>query len=299
MTSCSGCMNWYMCDETCVLYVCTIGDGTLVGVGAVVMNGARIGSCLVAAGAVVLEGTVVPDGHLVAGVPAKVRAPIQPRRFSGPPPTRSPTANWRGCTLPQSVDQSARADLIWTGVRVYLVVTIVLGLAIIVAWRIPVPALGHIFGVTRLPEPLPAGVRPGRHPQPACAPAGTLRPGEIRLLVGERAQRAEAQVVAEGQPDVAEGQNIALGHRELLHGGELEGAVLGRDGLEEELADPGRGEQMRDALRHPRNVPAPLDGTPRRGSLRRTGSPVTLPEPAGPVDGHLVGDREAIAGLNS
>jgi carbonic anhydrase/acetyltransferase-like protein (isoleucine patch superfamily) len=53
---------------------CTIGDASLIGMGAAVLSGAVIGdACLVAAGAVVLEGTVVPSGSLVAGVPAKVR----------------------------------------------------------------------------------------------------------------------------------------------------------------------------------------------------------------------------------
>lgn len=57
-----------------VLHGCTIGDHSLIGMGARVLNGADIGSgSLVAAGAVVLEGTVVPPGSLVAGVPAKVR----------------------------------------------------------------------------------------------------------------------------------------------------------------------------------------------------------------------------------
>ena len=57
-----------------VIHGCTIGDGSLIGMGAVVLNGAKIGSgCLVAGGAVVLEGAVIPDGSLVAGVPAKVR----------------------------------------------------------------------------------------------------------------------------------------------------------------------------------------------------------------------------------
>jgi len=60
-----------------VLHGCTIGDDSLVGMGAVVLNGSRIGArCLIAAGAVVLEGTIVPDGLLVAGVPAKVRRPL-------------------------------------------------------------------------------------------------------------------------------------------------------------------------------------------------------------------------------
>ncbi|MHC2998968.1 gamma carbonic anhydrase family protein [Microbacterium sp. HJ5] len=57
-----------------VVHGCTIGDGSLIGMGSVVLSGAEIGDgCLVAAGAVVLEGTVVPPGSLVAGVPAKVR----------------------------------------------------------------------------------------------------------------------------------------------------------------------------------------------------------------------------------
>ncbi|WP_374105877.1 gamma carbonic anhydrase family protein [Streptomyces sp. AC495_CC817] len=57
-----------------VVHGCTIGDGSLVGMGAVVLSGAVIGAgCLIAGGAVVLGGTEVPDGSLVAGVPAKVR----------------------------------------------------------------------------------------------------------------------------------------------------------------------------------------------------------------------------------
>ncbi|WP_243225523.1 gamma carbonic anhydrase family protein [Microbacterium sp. CIAB417] len=57
-----------------VVHGCTIGDGSLVGMGAVILSGAVIGTgCLIAGGAVVLGGTEVPDGSLVAGVPAKVR----------------------------------------------------------------------------------------------------------------------------------------------------------------------------------------------------------------------------------
>jgi carbonic anhydrase/acetyltransferase-like protein (isoleucine patch superfamily) len=60
-----------------VLHGCTVEDDVLIGMGAVVMNGARIGSgSLVAAGAVVLEGTEIPPGSLVAGLPAKVRRPL-------------------------------------------------------------------------------------------------------------------------------------------------------------------------------------------------------------------------------
>ncbi len=57
-----------------VLHGCTVESDVLIGMGAVLMNHARIGSgSLVAAGAVVVEGTLVPPGSLVAGVPGKVR----------------------------------------------------------------------------------------------------------------------------------------------------------------------------------------------------------------------------------
>lgn len=60
-----------------VLHGCTVEDACLIGMGAVVLNGAVIGTgSLVAAGSVVGEGTVIPPGSLVAGVPAKVKRPL-------------------------------------------------------------------------------------------------------------------------------------------------------------------------------------------------------------------------------
>lgn len=56
-----------------IVHGCRVEDGSLVGMGAVVLDRARIGKqALVAAGAVVLEGFVVPDGMLAGGVPARV-----------------------------------------------------------------------------------------------------------------------------------------------------------------------------------------------------------------------------------
>lgn len=53
---------------------CVLEDDVLIGIGAVVLNGARIGEgSIVAAGAVVPERTLIPPRSLVAGVPAKVR----------------------------------------------------------------------------------------------------------------------------------------------------------------------------------------------------------------------------------
>ncbi|HCA87074.1 MAG TPA: gamma carbonic anhydrase family protein [Streptomyces sp.] len=57
-----------------VLHGCTVEDDVLIGMGATVLNGARIGAgSLVAAQALVPQGMDVPPGSLVAGVPAKVK----------------------------------------------------------------------------------------------------------------------------------------------------------------------------------------------------------------------------------
>lgn len=59
------------------IHGCTIGDNTLVGMEAAVLNGAVVGkNCLIGAGALVTENMVVPDGSLVVGVPGKVRRPL-------------------------------------------------------------------------------------------------------------------------------------------------------------------------------------------------------------------------------
>lgn len=66
------------------LHGCTIGDGSLIGIGAIVLNGARIGkACLVGAGAVVCEGTEIPDRSLVVGLPAKVKRGLTDEEVAG------------------------------------------------------------------------------------------------------------------------------------------------------------------------------------------------------------------------
>jgi carbonic anhydrase/acetyltransferase-like protein (isoleucine patch superfamily) len=56
-----------------MLHGCTIGDGTLVGIQSVILNGAKIGrECLIGAGALVTEGKEIPDRSVVMGSPAKV-----------------------------------------------------------------------------------------------------------------------------------------------------------------------------------------------------------------------------------
>ncbi|MCM2561081.1 gamma carbonic anhydrase family protein [Lutimaribacter sp. EGI FJ00015] len=56
-----------------MLHGCTIGENSLIGMGATVLNGARIGrNCLIGANALITEGKEIPDGSLVMGSPGKV-----------------------------------------------------------------------------------------------------------------------------------------------------------------------------------------------------------------------------------
>ena len=60
-----------------ILHSCTVGDNSLIGMGAIVLNGAVIGeNCIVGAGALVPQGMVIPDGSLALGSPAKVRRAV-------------------------------------------------------------------------------------------------------------------------------------------------------------------------------------------------------------------------------
>jgi carbonic anhydrase/acetyltransferase-like protein (isoleucine patch superfamily) len=66
------------------LHGCTIGDETLIGIGAVVLNKARIGkNCLVGAGALVTEGKEFPDGSMIIGSPAKAVKQLSPEQIEG------------------------------------------------------------------------------------------------------------------------------------------------------------------------------------------------------------------------
>ena len=56
------------------LHGCITEDLVLIGMGAILLNGARVGRhSIIAAGTVLAEGQQVPEGVLVAGVPGKVR----------------------------------------------------------------------------------------------------------------------------------------------------------------------------------------------------------------------------------
>jgi carbonic anhydrase/acetyltransferase-like protein (isoleucine patch superfamily) len=56
-----------------IVHGCTIGDNSLVGMGATILNGAKIGkNCLVGANALITEGKEFPDNSLIVGSPARV-----------------------------------------------------------------------------------------------------------------------------------------------------------------------------------------------------------------------------------
>jgi carbonic anhydrase/acetyltransferase-like protein (isoleucine patch superfamily) len=56
-----------------MLHGCTIGENSLIGMGATILNGAKIGrNCLIGAGALITEGKEIPDGSLVMGAPGRV-----------------------------------------------------------------------------------------------------------------------------------------------------------------------------------------------------------------------------------
>jgi carbonic anhydrase/acetyltransferase-like protein (isoleucine patch superfamily) len=60
-----------------IAHACTVGAGSLLGMGSRILDGAVLGrGVLVAAGCVVPEGMAVPDHHLIAGVPGRVIKPL-------------------------------------------------------------------------------------------------------------------------------------------------------------------------------------------------------------------------------
>ena len=65
-----------------IVHGCTVGDGSVIGMGAIVLTGAVLGeNCLVGAGAVVTGKTVAPAGSVLLGSPAKVVKELTPEQI--------------------------------------------------------------------------------------------------------------------------------------------------------------------------------------------------------------------------
>ncbi len=70
--------------HSAIIHGCTIGDNTLIGMGATVLNGARIGkNCLIGANALITEGKEIPDNSLVVGAPGKVIRTLDAEAIAG------------------------------------------------------------------------------------------------------------------------------------------------------------------------------------------------------------------------
>lgn len=67
-----------------MLHGCTIGDNTLIGINAVILNKARIGrNCIIGANALVPEGKEIPDRSLVLGTPGQIKRELSEEEMAG------------------------------------------------------------------------------------------------------------------------------------------------------------------------------------------------------------------------
>lgn len=56
-----------------MLHGCTIGEGSLIGIGSIVLNNTKIGKgCLIGANSLIAEGKDIPDYSMVLGSPGKI-----------------------------------------------------------------------------------------------------------------------------------------------------------------------------------------------------------------------------------
>jgi len=69
--------NYVTVGHSAIVHACVVGDETLIGMGAIILDGAVIGrQCLIGAKALVTQRAEIPDGSLVLGAPAKVARPL-------------------------------------------------------------------------------------------------------------------------------------------------------------------------------------------------------------------------------
>src|SRR5580704_10776475 len=76
--------NWVTVGHGVVVHACKVGDEVLVGMGAVILDGAVIGKqSIIGAKALVTQGTKIPPGSMVLGAPAKVVRALTPKERAG------------------------------------------------------------------------------------------------------------------------------------------------------------------------------------------------------------------------
>ncbi len=70
--------------HSAIVHGCSVGNNVLIGMGAILMNGAKVGDdCIIGAGALVTENMVIPDGSMVYGTPAKIIRPLTEQEKQG------------------------------------------------------------------------------------------------------------------------------------------------------------------------------------------------------------------------
>ena len=76
--------NYVTVGHSAIVHACTIGDECLIGMGAVILDGAVIGEqCLIGARALVTQRMQIPAGSLVMGAPARIVRALQPEERAG------------------------------------------------------------------------------------------------------------------------------------------------------------------------------------------------------------------------
>jgi carbonic anhydrase/acetyltransferase-like protein (isoleucine patch superfamily) len=76
--------NWVTVGHGAIVHACKVGDEVLIGMGAVVLDGAVIGrQSLIGAKALVTQGSKIPPGSLVLGAPARVVRKLTPAERAG------------------------------------------------------------------------------------------------------------------------------------------------------------------------------------------------------------------------
>jgi gamma-carbonic anhydrase len=69
--------NEVTCGHRAILHACSIGDRVLIGMGAIILDGAEIGpDCIIGAQTLVTKGSKILPGSLVIGSPARVHRPL-------------------------------------------------------------------------------------------------------------------------------------------------------------------------------------------------------------------------------
>jgi carbonic anhydrase/acetyltransferase-like protein (isoleucine patch superfamily) len=65
--------DWVTVGHSAIVHACSVGDETLIGMGACILDGAEVGrQCVIGAKALVPPGMKIPDGSMVLGVPGKI-----------------------------------------------------------------------------------------------------------------------------------------------------------------------------------------------------------------------------------